>query len=199
MLQYREEGGFIDSQGAVERTSSSCPAAGDSFDNTPGRDTARRRTRPEREGWLPASQGRSEVHLRSSNPLDMLLIDPNYLGDVKDLARPRQGLAGHLYRLQGGLTDSAHFSSAFKRFGMRPRTTARKARKQPTERAHSRRLPQSPSLAPARGPPPGARPLPDRSGVPDLIEMSMIAFLFQESSPAHAQPKKTTQPLQPHQ
>ena len=68
----------------------------DNFDNTPGE------AAPAAEHGLTVKVGhlrpkaRGEVRLRSTDPADMLLIDPNYLGDNDDLQ-------GQIRAVQAGL------------------------------------------------------------------------------------------------
>lgn len=92
-----EGGGFIDTQG-IGRPDIQfmfLPVM-DNFDNTPGE------APPAAEHGLTVKVGhlrpkaRGEVKLRSTNPADMLLIDPNYLGDPEDLA-------GQIRAVQTGL------------------------------------------------------------------------------------------------
>lgn len=81
-----EGGGFVDSQdvGRPDIQFMFLPVM-DNFDNTPGE------VPPAAEHGLTVKVGhlrpkaRGEVRLRSSDPADMLLIDPNYLGDPEDL------------------------------------------------------------------------------------------------------------------
>lgn len=92
-----EGGGFIDTQG-VGRPDVQfmfLPVM-DNFDNTPGE------VAPAAEHGLTVKVGhlrpraRGEVLLRSRNPVDLPLIDPNYLGDSQDLH-------GQIRAVQAGL------------------------------------------------------------------------------------------------
>ena len=92
-----EGGGFVDSQhvGRPDIQFMFLPVM-DNFDNTPGE------APPAAEHGLTVKVGhlrpkaRGEVRLRSADPADMLLIDPNYLGDNDDLQ-------GQIRAVQAGL------------------------------------------------------------------------------------------------
>ena len=92
-----EGGGFVDSQhvGRPDIQFMFLPVM-DNFDNTPGE------APPAAEHGLTVKVGhlrpkaRGDVRLRSTDPADMLLIDPNYLGDKDDLQ-------GQIRAVQAGL------------------------------------------------------------------------------------------------